>query len=116
MMNKIKIIYDFSFDQPTALGVSFSKDAIEKAIQNSADVPILLYEGCNNAPRIVGHGKFAKVLKVDEHNQIISAQLDAILYSFDVGIRINKRDGNEVKDFSIQECSVAKEPPVGGEL
>lgn len=107
-MNKIKIIYDFSFDQPTALGVSFSKDAIEKAIQNSAGVPILLCADGDNAPCVVGHGKFTKVLKVDKHNKIVSAQLDAILYSFDIGIKINKRDGNEVKDFSIQECSVAK--------
>lgn len=100
----IKIIVPFPYDRPDTTGRIFTKDAVERAIDNlRPGLQIVFRWNEEFEEKAVGATSMTKRPTViwDEVNQTCQIVIDGALMSYGIGGIVKKIEGNTILDFEI---------------
>ena len=106
---KVKITIPIPIDKPDRNGVVYTKEAIEKAVNNlRTNLPILYGDGEADKKVIGATNGNSHIINWDSENQICKMTVDGIVFYSGAEIIVNGFEDGKVTDFEIVSIGLSK--------
>ena len=112
-LSEVKIKIVFPYDQVNKNGVLYTKEAVEKAVKDLCDIPILAEKG--NKRVVVGYGTRGSTEWNDDNNQC-TINIDGALFNAGVSGEITEMVDNLITGFRITSMSIMPEQQTNFDL
>ena len=104
----IKLKMTIPIDKPDLNGVIYTREAIEKAVKDIKDSPILYRDNdkCIDSV-VIGHTVNSQYIETDE-SDMCKLEIEGCVYYCGAELIVNEMEGNVVKDFRFTSFGISR--------
>lgn len=105
---EVKFTIPIPIDKPDLNGVIYTKEAIEKAINNfPTNLPIMYMDNEETDGKIIGFTGDHHIVTYDSENQVCKVEVDGRIFYGGTGCIVNEIQDGKVKDFRITTIGIS---------
>lgn len=100
---KVKFTFPIPIDRPDANGVTYTKEALEKAVNNFGKyLPIVYKESIETDEKVIGATTGnSPIVSWDSENQVCKLTINGVIFYSGAEIIVNEIEDGKVSDFRI---------------